>query len=395
MIQPFAMVAGDFTPWGGMDRPNYELAWHLAERGGFRVHLVSHRVARPLADHPNVVWHRVPRPFGRHAIGAPLLARRGREVAAEVARAGGTVVANGGNCSWSDVNWIHYVHNTPTTGTAGGPLLRRRWGQWKQARDRDRERRVVGGARLIITDSDLAKDCLVAGLAIDPERIRTVYYGIDPEAFRPADPVERAAARRSLRLPADRPVVAFIGALGWDRRKGFDVLFDAWSRRFADSDWDAVLVVAGTGPELPYWRRRVAEAGFVDSVRMLGFTEAIPDLLAAADALVSPTRFEPYGQGVHEALCCGLPAFVTRCAGIAERYPVELHDLLLDAPPDGDQLSTRLASWRQDIDGLRRRVIPFSTELRRRTWSDMATEFVNVVDDDRLSAVTHNRRRAT
>ena len=102
--------------------------------------------------------------------------------------------------------------------------------------------------------------------------------------------------------------------------------------------WDANLVVAGTGPELPYWKRRVAESGLEDDIRLLGFTKEISTLLAAADALVSPTRFEPYGQGVHEALCCGLPVFVTRCAGIAERFPAELHDLLLDDPPDAAQL---------------------------------------------------------
>ena len=89
MSKSYAIVTGDFTPWGGMDRPNYELAWHLAERRGAEVHLVSHRVTSPLSGHPNVVWHRVPRPFGRHAIGSPLLDRCGRRVADEIARSGG------------------------------------------------------------------------------------------------------------------------------------------------------------------------------------------------------------------------------------------------------------------------------------------------------------------
>ena len=314
MPKPYAIITGDLTPWGGMDRPNFELAWHLAERRGTEVHLVSHRVAQPLLTHPNVIWHRVLRPFGRHAIGSPLLCRFGRQVAANVSRSGGTVVVNGGNCLWNDVNWIHYVHNVPSIGRSRGSFLHRHWRRWNQVRDRRRERQAIGGARLIITDSDLAKDRLIAGVSIDPGRVRTIYYGIDPETFRPPDAAERGDARRSLGLPLDRPLVAFIGALGHDRRKGFDVLFDAWCHCLADGGWDAVLVVAGTGPELPYWRRRVAESGREDDIRMLGFTKAVPSLLAAADALVSPTRFEPYGQGVHEAICCGLPAFVTRCA---------------------------------------------------------------------------------
>ena len=156
--------------------------------------------------------------------------------------------------------------------------------------------------------------------------------------FRPADDAGRAKARRSLGLPADRPVVAFIGAVGHNRRNDFDVPFDARCRCHADSVWEAVFVLAGTGPELPYLRRRVAEAGREDDIRMLGFAKDIPSVLAAADALTRPTRFEPYGQGVHEAPCCGLPVFMTRCAGIAERYPAESHDMLLDDPPGASQL---------------------------------------------------------
>ena len=280
-------------------------------------------------------------------------------------------MVNGGNCLWNDVNWIHYVHNTPMAERERPSLPHREWMRWKRRRDQRRERQAVGESRLVITDSELMKDRLIAGISLDPGRVHTIYYGIDPEKFRPASAAERTDARRVLGLPLDRPLVAFIGALGHDRRKGFDVLFDAWCRCCTHAGWDASLVVAGTGPELPYWKRRVAESGREGDIRLLGFTKAISTVLAAADALVSPTRFEPYGQGVHEALCCGLPVFVTRCAGIAERFPAELHDLLLDDPPDAAQLCQRLLEWHKDIDGYRRRTVPFAERLRAargRTW---------------------------
>ena len=381
MPKPYAIVAGDFTPWGGMDRPNYELAWYLAEHHGAEVHLVSHRVASPLSDHSNVTWHRVPRPFGRHALGEPLLDCRGRKTAREISSLGGTVVVNGGNCLWNDVNWIHYVHNTPMAECERQWSPHREWLRWKERRDQRRERQAVGESRLIITDSELMKDRLIVGVSLDPGRVRTIYYGIDPEKFRRANTSERSDARRVLGLPLDRPLVGFIGGLGHDRRKGFDVLFDAWCRCCTHADWDASLVVAGTGPELPYWKRRVAESGREGDIRLMGFTKAISTVLAAADALVSPTRYEPYGQGVHEALCCGLTVFVTRCAGISERFPAELHDLLLDNPPDAAQLCRRLLEWHKDIDGYRRRTAPLAEQLCRRTWTDMAADFVAAVSE--------------
>ncbi|MHB1557196.1 MAG: glycosyltransferase family 4 protein [Isosphaeraceae bacterium] len=370
----YAIVAADFVPWGGMDRPNYELARYLAERDRAEVHLVSHRVASPLAEHPRIVWHRVPRPMGRDTLGSPFLDRVGKRVARDVAGAGGTVVVNGGNCLWNDVNWIHYVHNTPMAERGSPSWLRREWIRWKRRRDQRRERQAVVGSRLVITDSELMKERLVEGLSVDPTLVQTIYYGIDPEVFRPASAVERVDARRELGLPLDRPLVAFVGALGDNRRKGFDILFHAWLQCRQHARWDAMLVVAGAGPELPYWKRRSAEAGCGDEIRFPGFTEAVSGLLAAADALVSPTRFEPYGQGVHEAICCGLPVFVTRCAGIAERFPAELHHLLLEDPPKAAQLCERLLDWHEDIDGYRRRILPFAEQLRRRTWTDMAAD---------------------
>jgi glycosyltransferase involved in cell wall biosynthesis len=381
MSKAYVIVAADFVPWGGMDRPNYELAWHLAEHQGSEVHLVSHRVASPLSGHSNVSWHRVPRPFGRDTFGSPFLDRAGKKIAREIASVGGTVVVNGGNCLWSDVNWIHYVHNTPIA-TRGKPSLpQREWMQWKRRRDQCRERQTVSESNLIITDSELMRDRLIGGISLDPARVRTIYYGIDSDKFGPANAVERSDARRVLGIPLDRPLVAFIGGLGHDRRKGFDVLFDAWCRCCTHAGWDAGLVVAGSGPELTYWKRRVVEAGRAGDIHFLGYTKAVSTLLTAADALVSPTRYEPYGQGVHEALCCGLPVFVTRCAGISERFPVELHDLLLDDPPDAVQLSERLRQWHNDIDGYRRRTLPFGEQLRRRSWTDMAADFVQAINE--------------
>lgn len=291
---------------------------------------------------------------------------------------------NGGNCLWNDVNWIHYVHNVDVMKGGQAPFLRHRWMQWKQRRDQRRERQALGQARLIIADSDLAKGYLVAGNLTDSHKVCTIYYGIDPSRFRPSTDTERLDARRTLGLPPNRPLVAFIGGLGYDRRKGFDVLFDAWYRCKSEVGWDAILVVAGNGPELPYWRRRVAESGLEGDIYMLGYTKAVLTLLAAADALVSPTRFEPYGHGVHEAICCGLPTLVTRCAGIAERFPTNLQDLLLDDPPDFSQLCVRLKEWHKNIDSYRRRMAPFSEQLRRRTWSDMAAEFVALTEDPAL-----------
>ncbi len=128
-----------------------------------------------------------------------------------------------------------------------------------------------------------------------------------------------------------------------------------------------------------YWQSQAEQAGLGERIRMLGFTRHIPDLLRAADLLVHPSFYDAYGLSVHEALCCGVPALVTRSSGVAERYPAVLSGLLLDAPPSVENLMDRLQRWRSHREEFRARTLDFSAKLRQRTWTDMAREFVEVV----------------
>jgi glycosyltransferase involved in cell wall biosynthesis len=83
--------------------------------------------------------------------------------------------------------------------------------------------------------------------------------------------------------------------------------------------------------------------------------------------------------GVHEALCCGLPAIVSATAGVAER-PSHLQDLLLPNPDDAVDLAARLQKWRTACssaslshrDDYQKLVFSLSEELRNYTWDDMA-----------------------
>jgi len=134
------------------------------------------------------------------------------------------------------------------------------------------------------------------------------------------------------------------------------------------------------------WKDVVARSGLDGRVRMLGFTTRIPDLLAAADLLVSPVRYESYGLNVQEAICCGVPAMVSASAGVAERYPAELDDLLIPDPEDANDLGQRLLRWRADMVGVSRRLRPLEQKLRSYTWRDMAERIVGIVDESAAAA---------
>lgn len=366
------IVAGDFVPTGGMDRANLALARYLARMD--RVELVTHRVDPELAKEPNICVRSVRRPFGSHLAGGWWLDRAGRQHARLVVADGGRVIVNGGNCLAPAINWLHYVHAADRTPAGRGI---RGWKSAYAARSARRsERAAVQRASHVVGNSRLTVRHAVELLGVPADRAHAIYYGTDPQQFALVSPGERADARREFGW-SDRPWALFVGGLG-DRRKGFDTLYAAWRTLCSSPTWDANLAVVGRGAELPEWQARAAADGLAARIAFLGFRTDVPKILAAADVVVHPARYEPYGLGVHEALCRGLPAIVSASAGVAERYPANLHDLLLTDPENVGELAVRLLEWRANLDSYPDRVRPFADALRSRTWDEMAAEIVAI-----------------
>jgi glycosyltransferase involved in cell wall biosynthesis len=138
--------------------------------------------------------------------------------------------------------------------------------------------------------------------------------GRDPAIFRP-DPAARARIRAALAVPPDRVVVIAVSRLV--RHKGYpelatamrDVpnaeLWVAGERLASDRGEDmlALLQTAGLGPRL----------------RLLGYREDIPALLAAADIFALPSHFEGLPMSVIEAMLTALPVVATDISGPREQ----------------------------------------------------------------------------
>ena len=372
----WVLAAGDFTPYGGMDRANYALARFLASSGR-EIHLVAHRVARDLASLPGVTVHHSPRPFGSHLLGAPLLAR----TAGRTARRLGSsprLLSNGGNTRWVAPTWVHYLHAAYAPQVAAGARARLTAAAGRR-QFLAREAETISRAPAIICNSARTAADVRRCYGVEPSRIHVVYYGVDAQEFAPVTGDERATARALLGMNATAPQAIFIGALG-DRRKGFDVLFEAWQRLCRDAAWDVNLAVVGVGAESEAWARRADAAGLARRFSFLRFRSDVARVLAAADVLVHPARYEAYGLGVHEALCRGLPAIVSADAGVAERLPGNLRPLTLPDPTVVDDLVGRFRLWRNDTAGWRARAGAAGSDLRRRTWDHMAAEIAAIVE---------------
>src|SRR5262249_51620811 len=151
IVNRWLIVAGDFTPLGGMDAANHALARYLAGRGD-EIELVTHRAWPDLAAMPTVAVRRVARPLGKPALGKALRSGAGRRAWRRLQPLGARAVVNGGNCGLAAINWVHYVHAAYEPSIAGS-LARRSRTRVTHHRDVAAERRALLSARLVVCNS--------------------------------------------------------------------------------------------------------------------------------------------------------------------------------------------------------------------------------------------------
>ncbi|HEY7520700.1 MAG TPA: glycosyltransferase family 4 protein [Methylomirabilota bacterium] len=175
------------------------------------------------------------------------------------------------------------------------------------------ERRVFARTPEIVAISQAGRAEIARQHGVPDARLSVVYNGVDLDRFHPRlRDLHRAAARAEAGLTAGAWTLLFAGS-GFDR-KGLDVALGAL--RLLD-DSAARLLVVGRG-DVARYRARARELGVAERVVWLGVRPDIERWYAAADVLVLPTRYEPFGNVHLEALATGLPVVTSRVAGGAE-----------------------------------------------------------------------------
>lgn len=149
---------------------------------------------------------------------------------------------------------------------------------------------------------------------VPDEKIHTTLFSVDNDRFRETlerghDEIESIRAGWGVR-PAET-IFSFTGNL--QRHKGIDVLIHAFLR-LCESRSDVRLAIIGDGPVAAELK---AIAGSSDRIHWVGFVNQskMPLYLAATNVFVLPSRIEPWGLVVNEAMACGLPCIVSDVVG--------------------------------------------------------------------------------
>lgn len=160
-----------------------------------------------------------------------------------------------------------------------------------------------------------AKDMLIQN-GFSADEIDVVPLGMDVSVFHPKVPPEPAIA--------DLEGFKFIHVGRWQHRKGTRELLRAFDAEFA-GDPDARLILSCANPMRPdidiASELRAMDLSCLDQLTFLGDgigNERMAGIFAAADAGVFPTRSDPWGLPISEAMACGLPVIATHYSGPAD-----------------------------------------------------------------------------
>ncbi|MBI5957622.1 MAG: glycosyltransferase family 4 protein [Chloroflexi bacterium] len=184
-----------------------------------------------------------------------------------------------------------------------------------------------------------------------PEQIKVIVPGVDPDHFHPS--VDGSPVRDKLGIGPDVPLVAMIGR--FQHVKGHD-LFQAMAKRVHARRPDARFAVSGENvfgvTKDETYKQAVLTAAQTDPVlhsilTHLGFWEDAREVIAAADVIVCPSRFESLGMVHLESMAMTRPVVSMDNGGPAETV-VDGETGYLVRPEDPDALADRVVRLLDD-----------------------------------------------
>jgi glycosyltransferase involved in cell wall biosynthesis len=191
----------------------------------------------------------------------------------------------------------------------------------------------------------VTEDLAARARSLVPRPVSVIPHGL---RLRPTHGLSQEAARRSLDLLPDEPVVLYVGRLL--RIKGVHHLLGAFPRVLARFPLVRLLIV-GDGEEGQDLQTSARRLGLGPRVAFLGSLphEDVIRCMRAADVFVLPSLVESFGIVLLEAMGCGLPVVASRVMGIPYLVEDGLNGFLVP-PTDEEALADRITALLSDPD---------------------------------------------
>lgn len=210
---------------------------------------------------------------------------------------------------------------------------------------------------------------------------QVVPNGIEAEQWqRP----ESSAARVRAANPDADPLIVYTGRVEWE--KGVQTVVSAMPALRAEHP-GIRLLVAGRGTYLDDVRNQAHNLGLNGAVRFLGWVseDDLRAVVAAADLVVAPSLYEPFGLVALEAAAIGTPLVVSRAGGLAE-FADGGRLALTFTPGDADSLAEAVNRALADpVENAQRARRASESVLADYSWGAVAHRAVQVYEGAQAS----------
>jgi L-malate glycosyltransferase len=256
---------------------------------------------------------------------------------------------------------------------------------------------VSRGALLVLANSHFTATHMYAN---GSRAVRVVYNGVDFERYA-AVTVDRHAVRRELGLAAESAVMGVIAQLTPWKAQDDAIRTLALVRERRP---DAHLVLVGEAKfrdrstsydNVSYegsLRRLADSLDVADALTFLGERRDVPELLRAFDILLVPSRHEPFGRSIVEAMAAGTPVIATRVGGPSEVIADGTSGVLL--PPSSPSLWAEAVLQLLEDDRRRARLVAEAAQtVRSRFGRERQLEQMDALYREVYAEITHRGRR--
>jgi glycosyltransferase involved in cell wall biosynthesis len=360
----------------GQGKVNYEVAKKALDRGD-RVTLLASQIDRELEQNQSVTWINIPvKNLPTELLKNLFFSQKAAQWLDRHYTEFDVVKINGAITSFhSHINAVHFVHSSwlksPVHTWQQNKNLYGLYQLFYTTINSFWEKQAFGKAKRIVAVSAKVKEELI-DLGVSPEKIAVITNGVDSEEFAPGK-----IDRSSLGLPENVLLAFFAGDIRTPR-KNLDTVLQALVKVPS-----LHLAIAGTIESSPY-PQLAANLKIDDRTHFLGYRTDIAELMQAMDLFVFPSRYEPFGMVISEAMATGLPVITCRNTGAAEIVTSECGIVLSDSE---DAMELTKALERLSGDRLLREQMGKAGRAiaKRHSWKSKAESYLQLFEESMAS----------
>jgi len=187
------------------------------------------------------------------------------------------------------------------------------------------EKKCLHNSKIIIANSKMVKEDIIQSYGIDPNKITVIYNGFNPlEGLSYENSISKL--EKEFNINSNQSIILYVGS-GY-KRKGVHELLQILSQL---SDKNFVAFIIGKEKKYKDYQKLIKAFSLEGKVKILGVRNDVTDFYVVADIFILPSRYEPFGNVVLEAMSYGNVVFTTKRTGASELLKEEF---IMDGPND-------------------------------------------------------------